>query len=378
MWICFLYYSGPPIEVNIPGVPNLKEKEKEEAGMCYNMRPEANFKGVKMDKNINKPTEIQNNSKKFSWTDLPEGYECLSPMAGVTDTAFRQICKRHGADVVFTEMASANMMLNAPTRNAAFLHYEEWERPIIGQIMGGDAKTMAEAARVIEDMGFDGVDVNMGCPEKKIVGNACGSSLLRDADTAARIVEAMANAVNIPVSVKMRSGFYDSEIVQPQFAIRMQEAGAKALAIHPRTKEQAYRGSADWTVTRLIVENVQLPVGGSGDVTDRAAIERLRAETGVQGIWVARGAMGNPWIFERERTERPPLADVIATALEHARLMVKYKGPHGMIEMRKHLTWYFSGFQGAAALREQVKTVSTYEDLERLIEDHQLLERFAA
>lgn len=331
-----------------------------------------------MSENQQNQTETPNQSKKFSWGDLPTGYECLSPMAGVTDTAFRQICKSHGADVVFTEMASANMMLNAPTRNEAFLHYEEWERPIIGQIMGGDEKIMAEAARVIQDMGFDGVDVNMGCPEKKIVGNACGSSLLRNADKAARIIEAMANAVSIPVSVKMRSGFLDSEIVQPQFAIRMQEAGAQALAIHPRTKEQAYRGSADWTITRLIVENVQVPVGGSGDVTDRAAIERLRAETGVQGIWIARGSMGNPWIFERERTERPPLAQVIATALEHARLMVKYKGNHGMIEMRKHLTWYFSGFPGAAALREDVKTVSTYEDLLGLIEQHQLLERFAA
>lgn len=326
----------------------------------------------------NQNTENTSQSTKFSWKDLPSGYECLSPMAGVTDTAFRQICKRYGADVVFTEMASANMMLNAPTRNEAFLHYEEWERPIIGQIMGGDPKIMAEAARVIEDMGFDGVDVNMGCPEKKIVGNACGSSLLRDGDMAARIVEAMANAVSIPVSVKMRSGFYDSDIVQPQFALRMEAAGAAALAIHPRTKEQAYKGSADWSITRQIVESVGVPVGGSGDVMDRAAIERLKAETGVQGIWVARGSMGNPWIFERERTERPPLAEVIETALEHARLMVKYKGNHGMIEMRKHLTWYFSGFQGAPALREQVKTVNTYDDLVRLIDQHRLLERFAA
>ncbi len=158
-----------------------------------------------MSENQQNQTETPTQSKKFSWSDLPTGYECLSPMAGVTDTAFRQICKSHGADVVFTEMASANMMLNAPTRNEAFLHYEEWERPIIGQIMGGDEKIMAEAARVIQDMGFDGVDVNMGCPEKKIVGNACGSSLLRNADKAARIIEAMANAVSIPVSVKMPS-----------------------------------------------------------------------------------------------------------------------------------------------------------------------------
>ncbi|HEX2914595.1 MAG TPA: tRNA dihydrouridine synthase DusB [Chloroflexia bacterium] len=320
----------------------------------------------------------QTSPQKFSWESLPEGYICLSPMAGVTDTAFRQICKRFGADVVFTEMASANMMLNAPTRNEAFLHYEEMERPIIAQIMGGDPRVMAEAARIIEDMGFDGVDVNMGCPEKKIVGNACGSSLLKDAATASRIIEAMVKAVNIPVSVKMRSGFYDSEIVQPEFSIEMERAGAKALAIHPRTKEQAYRGSADWNITRQIVEAVNIPVGGSGDVNDRESIARYREETGVQGIWVARGAMGNPWIFDKNRTERPSLAEVIEIALEHARLMVHYKGQHGMIEMRKHLTWYFNGFPGAAAMREKMKTVSSYEDLLRLIEEHNLWERAAA
>ncbi len=306
----------------------------------------------------------------FAWQDLPVGYVCLSPMAGVTDSAFRQICKRYGADVVFSEMASANMMLNAPARNAAFLHYEEWERPVIGQIMGGEPGLMAEAARMIEAMGFDGVDVNMGCPEKKIVGNACGSSLLKDPDTAARIVEAMAQAVSIPVSVKMRSGFLDSQIVQPRFAQIMEQAGAKALAIHPRTKEQGYHGRADWSITRQIVENVTIPVGGSGDVDSRAAIQRLRDETGVQGVWVARGSMGNPWIFDRERRERPPLNEVIEVALDHARLMIHYKGPHGMIEMRKHLTWYLSGFRGAAALREQVKTVNTYADLLRLVEPY--------
>lgn len=309
-------------------------------------------------------------NKKFAWDELPEGYLCLSPMAGVTDSAFRQICKEHGADAVFTEMASANMMLSAPARSQAFLRYEEWERPIICQIMGGDPQIMAEAARMIEDMGFDGVDVNMGCPEKKIVGNSCGSSLLRDADTASRIVEAMNMAVNIPVSVKMRSGFLDGQIVQPYFATRMEQAGAKALAIHPRTKEQGYRGQADWKVTKEIVDAVNVPVGGSGDVTSREAIQRLRAETGVRFVWVARGSMGNPWIFDRNRTIPPTINEVIETALQHARLALELKGPHGLIEMRKHLTWYLSGFRGAVALRDQVKTISTIEELERLVEPY--------
>lgn len=313
---------------------------------------------------------LTNNSKKFAWQNLTPGYVCLSPMCGVTDSAYRQIAKKHGADVVFTEMASANMMLAAPHRNEAFLHYEEWERPIICQLMGGDPQVMTEAARLVESMGFDGIDINMGCPEKKIVGNACGSSLLKFPDVAARIVEATANATSLPVSVKMRSGFQAGTSVQPEFALKMEAAGAQALAIHPRTKEQGYHGSADWSITRQIVEAVTVPVGGSGDVTDRAAIARLIEEIGVKGVWVARGAMGNPWIFDRNRTEPPAIEEVAATVLEHAQLILELKGPHGIIELRKHLTWYFSGFPGAAALREAVKTVNTYADIVRLIDQH--------
>jgi nifR3 family TIM-barrel protein len=307
---------------------------------------------------------------KFNWNDLKPGYECLSPMAGVTDSAFRQICKEHGAEVVFTEMASANMMLAARERSEKFLQYEEWERPIVCQLMGGDPAVVAEAARIVESWGFDGVDINMGCPEKKIVGNACGSSLLRFPEVAAKIVEATVQAVSIPVSVKMRSGFFEAEIVQPTFARIMQEAGAQALAIHPRTKEQGYHGKANWDITRQVVESVGVPVGGSGDIMDREAIARMRQYTGAKGAWVARGAMGNPWIFERDRTEPPTLEEVINTALKHAKLALEIKGPHGIIEMRKHLTWYFTGFPGAAALREQVKTVFTYEDIVRLTEPY--------
>jgi nifR3 family TIM-barrel protein len=309
-------------------------------------------------------------SKGFSWQELEPGYVCLSPMCGVTDSAYRQIAKKHGADVVFTEMASAHMLLAAPHRSDTFLHYEEWERPVICQLMGGDPFKMAEAAKLVESLGFDGIDINMGCPEKKIVGNACGSSLLKFPDVASRIVDATANATTLPVSVKMRSGFHADTSVQPEFALRMEAAGAQALAIHPRTKEQGYHGFADWSITKQVVEAVKIPVGGSGDVIDKAAIARLRQEIGVAGVWVARGAMGNPWIFDRTRTQPPTLSEVVATVLEHARLIVELKGPHGIIELRKHLTWYFNGFPGAAALREACKTVNTYEDLTNLINQH--------
>src|SRR4051812_34727127 len=231
----------------------------------------------------------------FAWDRLPPGFLALSPMAGVTDSPFRQVCKCEGADVLFTEMVSAEAFLHHHNRTTReMLHFEPWERPIICQLMGSDAGRLAEAARRIEDWGFDGVDLNMGCPAQKVYGNRCGSSLLDYPDEAAEIVSAMAHATRLPVSVKMRAGVTGS--VQPAFARRMVEAGARALTIHPRTKEQAYRGRADWNITREIATGAGVPVMGSGDLMSHADIARLFATTDVHGAFVARGAMGNPWI----------------------------------------------------------------------------------
>jgi tRNA-dihydrouridine synthase B len=305
---------------------------------------------------------------QFAWDRLPPGFLALSPMAGVTDSPFRQICKREGADVLFTEMVSAEAFLHHHNRTTGeMLHFEPWERPIICQLMGSDAARLAEAARRIEDWGFDGVDLNMGCPAQKVYGNRCGSSLLEYPDEAAEIVYAMSQATTLPVSVKMRAGVRGS--VQPAFARRMVEAGARALTIHPRTKEQAYRGRADWAITQEIVAAVAdaVPVMGSGDLMTWGDVERLFATTGARGAFIARGAMGNPWIFRRA-DYTPPAQELIETVREQARLALAVKGPHGLIELRKHLGWYLKGFDGARDLRARATSVETLADVEALLE----------
>lgn len=301
----------------------------------------------------------------FAWDTLPAGFLALSPMAGVTDSPFRQICKGMGADVLFTEMVSAEAFLHRHNRTTReMLHFDESQRPIVCQLMGSDPRRLADAARRIEDWGFDGVDLNMGCPAQKVYGNRCGSSLLDYPDEAAEIVASMARATTIPLSVKMRAGVSGS--VQPLFARRMAEAGARAITIHPRTKEQAYRGRADWEITRQIAADSSVPVMGSGDLMSWADVERLFAETGAAGAFIARGAMGNPWIFRRAEYT-PALDELIATVREQARLSLALKGPHGLIEMRKHLGWYLKGFDGAREIRQRATSVESLDDIEALL-----------
>jgi len=304
----------------------------------------------------------------FSWDALPPGFLALSPMAGVTDSPFRAICKGMGAAVLFTEMVSAEAFLHRHNRTTReMLHFTPAQRPIICQLMGSDAVRLGEAARRIEDWGFDGVDLNMGCPAQKVFGNRCGSSLLDYPDEAATIVAAMSAATRLPVSVKMRAGVTGS--VQPAFARRMIEAGAKALTIHPRTKEQAYRGAADWAITAAIAAEAAgsgVPVMGSGDLMSWPDVERLFATTGVQGAFIARGAMGNPWIFRRE-VYAPTLRELVAVVREQAQLAVAIKQEHGLVEMRKHLGWYLRGFEGAREVRSRANGVQSLDDIEAML-----------
>jgi nifR3 family TIM-barrel protein len=304
----------------------------------------------------------------FAWERLPAGFLALSPMAGVTDSPFRTICKRMGADVLFTEMVSAEAFLHKHNHiTEQMLHFAPAQRPIVCQLMGSDPARLAEAARRIEDYGFDGVDLNMGCPAQKVYGNRCGSSLLDYPDEAFAIVRAMSEATRLPVSVKMRAGVSGS--VQPVFAARMIEAGAKALTIHPRTKEQAYRGRADWAITRQIADMAAesgVPIMGSGDLMCWADVERLFATTGVHGAFIARGAMGNPWIF-RHTDYSPTLAELVAVVREQAQLAYAVKGTHGIVEMRKHLGWYLRGFDGAREIRSHANGVQNLDDVEAML-----------
>ena len=221
----------------------------------------------------------------------------VSPMAGMTDTAFRRLVKRHGGcGLVVSEMVSSEGLVRGLDRTLEYAEYTEEERPVSIQIFGGDPERMAEAARVVEAMGADIVDINMGCPVHKVARHNAGCSLMREPEHAARIVDAMVRAVRIPVTVKMRKGWDDAETNAPELARRVQDAGASAIAVHGRTAKQSYSGSADWTFVDELARGVSIPVFGSGDcVEPEQVVDRLQG--GVSGVFVGRGVLRNPWIL---------------------------------------------------------------------------------
>ena len=224
----------------------------------------------------------------------------LAPMAGMTDTAFRRLVKRRGGcGLVVTEMVSSEGLVRGIDRTLEYAEYTEEERPVSIQIFGGDPERMAEAARIVESMGADIVDINMGCPVPKIAKHNAGCSLMREPEHAQAVVGAMAKAVSIPVTVKMRAGWNEAEINAPELARRMEDAGAAAVAVHGRTASQSYSGSSDWDLIARVAAGVNIPVFGSGDCVDpRQMVERL-AGSPVAGVLVGRGALRNPWIFEQ-------------------------------------------------------------------------------
>jgi tRNA-dihydrouridine synthase B len=224
----------------------------------------------------------------------------LAPMAGMTDTAFRRLVKRRGGcGLVVTEMVSSEGLVRGIDRTLEYAEYTEEERPVSIQIFGGDPEKMAEAARIVESMGADIVDVNMGCPVPKIARHNAGCSLMREPEHAQDIVGAMAKAVKIPVTVKMRAGWNEAEITAPELAKRMEDAGAAAVAVHGRTAAQSYSGHSDWDLIARVAEGVHIPVFGSGDCVEAQQLVDRLSGTRVSGVLVGRGALRNPWIFEQ-------------------------------------------------------------------------------
>jgi tRNA-dihydrouridine synthase B len=233
---------------------------------------------------------------KIGSIELPSPF-AVAPMAGMTDTAFRRLVKRHGGcGLVVTEMVSSEGLVRGIDRTLEYAEYTEEERPVSIQIFGGDPPKMAEAARIVQGMGADIVDVNMGCPVPKIAKHNAGCSLMREPEHAARVVEAMVSAVNIPVTVKMRAGWTDKDRNAPTLARMVQSAGASAITIHGRTAEQSYSGDADWELVSQVANELRIPVLGSGDcVEPEQIVERMK--TGVSGVLVGRGVLRNPWIL---------------------------------------------------------------------------------
>ncbi|MBD5537154.1 MAG: tRNA dihydrouridine synthase DusB [Lachnospiraceae bacterium] len=311
------------------------------------------------------------NQLKIGSTELSSPV-ILAPMAGVTDLPFRLLCKEQGAGLLCMEMVSAKAIYYNNKNTEALMEIREEERPVSLQLFGSDADIMAEMAKRIEERPFDILDINMGCPVPKVVNNGEGSALMKNPALVEEIVRKVAGAIQKPVTVKIRKGFDEAHCNAVEIAKIAEEAGAAAVAVHGRTREQYYTGKADWDCIRAVKEAVRIPVIGNGDVVDAASAKALLEATGCDGIMVGRGAQGNPWIFREITTfletgklpPKPTPSEVRQVVERHAALQLTIKGEYtGVREMRKHLAWYTAGYPNSARYRQQINSMESMDDL---------------
>ena len=300
----------------------------------------------------------------------------LAPMAGVTDLPFRLLCREQGCGMAVTEMVRAKAILYKNKNTKELLEVAPGEGPVAVQLFGSDPDIMAEIARQLEEGPYAAIDVNMGCPVPKIVNNGEGSALMRDPALAGKVLSAMVKAVKKPVTVKFRKGFREEEANAVEFAKMAESCGVAAVAVHGRTREQYYSGKADWDIIRRVKEAVSIPVIGNGDIFTPEDAGRMLRETGCDGIMIARGAKGNPWLFKRvihyldtgEVLEGPSTEEIQEMILRHGRMLSDYKGEKtAMREMRGHMAWYTKGMPHSASLRNEINQVETLEGLAELL-----------
>ncbi len=301
----------------------------------------------------------------------------LAPMAGVCDLPFRLLCKEQGAGLLCMEMVSAKAIFykNKNTEELMQIHPEEL--PVSLQLFGSEPELMSEMAKRIEEKPFSILDINMGCPVPKVVNNGEGSALMKNEKLAAEIVEKTARAIKKPVTVKIRKGFCEEQINAVELAKRLEQAGAAAIAVHGRTREQYYSGKADWDIIRQVKEAVSIPVIGNGDIVDGKSAKAIMEQTGCDGIMIGRAARGNPFLFRQildyletgKESPKPTLHEIRETILRHAGLQLAYKGEYTAVrEMRKHVAWYTTGLPHSAELRRRVNEMETMEQLRDSIE----------
>lgn len=297
----------------------------------------------------------------------------MAPMAGVTDKPFRTLVREMGCSLTFTEMISGKAIQykNPRTWNMLDLQGED---PIAVQIFGSEPQVMASAAKVAQAEGASQIDINMGCPVPKVVRNGEGAALMRTPDLAFLIVSKVREAVSIPVTVKIRAGWDKESVNAVSFAQGLSNSGADAITVHGRTREQMYSGSADWSIIAEVVQAVDIPVIGNGDIWNGKDAEALIAETGCWGIMLARGVLGNPWLFREVRStfedrdyQPPALGQRIETAIRHLRLETLYRGERAVPFMRKHLAWYLKGMPATAALKKEIFVQTSPEEIENLL-----------
>jgi nifR3 family TIM-barrel protein len=305
----------------------------------------------------------------------------LAPQAGVSESPFRRLCRRFGADVVVSEFVSAEGLRRGSEKTHDYLRFDDEERPIGVQIFGADPAGMAEAAALVEEIYHpDFLDINFGCPVKKVVKRNGGSGCLRDLDLVQDIIRAVSNAIEIPTTVKIRSGWSDETRNPVEIALRCQEAGARVLTLHARSRTQMYSGHANWDEIAAVVEALDIPVIGNGDVWSGADAVRMREHTGCAGIMIARGSHGAPWIFREARAALngepipapPDVQERFDVVIEHARNAVLFERDEqrAMIEFRKHLGWYTKGLPSGKYLREELFRVTSLAQAESLLRQY--------
>ena len=298
----------------------------------------------------------------------------LAPMAGVTDLAFRTVCKEYGADLVVSEMVSSRGLHYKDKKTNELLKTNSIEEPLIVQLFGNEPDVMAESAKILEDMGVKYLDINMGCPAPKIVKNGDGCALMRDEALASKISEAVVKAVNIPVSVKFRAGWDKDSINAVSFAKTMENAGVSCVTVHGRTKDQFYSGNADYEIIKNVREAVKIPVVANGDVTDSKTAEDILQKTGCSSIMIGRGSLGNPFVFKEIKAHFEgntittiPSSEKKKALLRHLELMEEYKDERiGVPEMRKHFAWYLKGIPHSGKLKISAFAAKTYKEMKNL------------
>lgn len=306
---------------------------------------------------------------KNFWQKLNKPFYALAPLAGVSDLPFRQLCRDYGADVVYSEMASVAALKFSPQKTLELIRFEEKERPYVVQLFGSEPKHFAMAAKLVtEKIKPDGIDINFGCPVPKVAKQNAGATLFKDIKLSHDIIKATTLATDLPVSIKTRTKAGDVGLLE--FLDYMQDLDIKALMVHGRTLKQGFSGDIDYALIKKTRDYFGGIIMTNGGIVDRESAKKALAETGVDGLGIARGAFGKPWIFKELKNQNfKPLGkeEIFKVIIKHAELVLQYKGEKKLVDMRKHLCWYTQGFPGAKLLREKLLQVETIDDIKRVL-----------